>query len=260
MDDLQLALAAARAGAVVVRDRAGRIRSPEFKAANDPVTEADRAAQGAIVAMLRAARPGDEIVAEEGDTGTAAAARRWLVDPLDGTVNFIAGIPHVAVSVALYDGERAEVGVVVDVFRGEEFVAVAGGGATCDGARLSVTDRPGLAGAVIATGFPYDHLTYDYTPPLRAVLGRAQGIRRLGAAALDFAWVAAGRLDGFWELGLAPWDVAAGLLLVREAGGRATTPAGDEAAPESRLMVVTNGRLHEELRSLIAGNMPDHLR
>ncbi len=260
MDDHQLCIAATRAGAAVVRDWAGRIAGPEYKAANDPVTEADHAAQRAIVELLEAERPDDRIVGEEGDAGAAGGGRRWLVDPLDGTVNFISGIPHVAVSVALYEGDDPVAGAVVDVFGGDEFTARAGGGAQRNGQPMRVSGRPTLAGAVVATGFPYDHTVRDYTPPLRAVLGVVQGVRRFGAAALDFAWVASGRLDGFWELGLSPWDAAAGLLLVREAGGRATTPAGDEATPESRLFVVSNGAVHEELRELIAANPPGHSR
>ncbi len=260
MDDLELALAAARAGAAVVRDWAGKVGGPEYKARNDPVTEADHAAQAAVVEVLHRERPADAIIGEEGDAGAPGGARRWLVDPLDGTVNFISGIPHVAVSVALYKGGEALAGVVVDVFHDDEFTAIAGGGAHRNGKPIRVTGRETLAGAVVATGFPYDHTVRDYTPPLRAVLGVVQGVRRFGAAALDLAWVACGRVDGFWELGLSPWDAAAGLLLVREAGGRATTPAGDEATPESRLFVVSNGAVHDELRALVAGNLPEHLR
>ncbi len=259
MDDLELTLAAARAGAAVVRDWAGRTGGPEYKARNDPVTEADHAAQAAIVELLHRERPADAIVGEEGDAGAAGGARRWLVDPLDGTVNFISGIPHVAVSVALYEGDDPLAGAVVDVFRGDEFTAAAGGGSRLGATPLRVSERPTLAGAVVGTGFPYDHMVHDYTPPLRAVLGRVQGVRRIGAAALDLAWVAAGRFDGFWELGLSPWDAAAGMLLIREAGGRVTTPDGAEATPESRLFVASNGLLHDELRELIAANLPEHL-
>ncbi len=256
MDDLELALAAARAGASVVRSWAGKIGGPEYKARNDPVTEADHAAQAAVVEVLHRERPADAIVGEEGDAGAPGGARRWLVDPLDGTVNFISGIPHVAVSVALYEDDDPLVGVVVDVFHGDEFIAATGGGARRNGEPIRVSSRETLAGAVVGTGFPYDHTVRDYTPPLRAVLGVVQGVRRFGAAALDLAWVACGRLDGFWELGLSPWDAAAGLLLIREAGGTVTTPDGAPATPESRLFVASNGRLHGELRDLIAANLP----
>ncbi len=260
MDDLTLAREAAQAGAAVVRARAGRFGAADYKAANDPVTVADRESEEAILGLLRRERPDDAIVAEEGGTGAAGAPRRWLVDPLDGTVNFMIGVPHVGVSVALYEGDAPLVAVVVDVFRDEEFTAAAGEGARHDGEPLQVSARPTLDGAVVATGFPYDHREHDYTPPLAAVLGRVQGVRRMGTASLDFSWVAAGRFDGFWELGLAPWDTAAGLLLVTEAGGTVTAVSGGPATPETRLVVASNGRVHEELRSLVAGNLPSHLR
>lgn len=259
MQDFHLTVKAARAGAEVVRRWAGRIGGPEYKARNDPVTEADHAAQAAIVELLHAERPDDAVIGEEGDSGVAGRARRWLVDPLDGTVNFISGIPHVGVSVALYEGERAIAAAVIDVFHGDEFTAAAGQGAHRNGEPMRVSGRETLQGAVVGTGFPYDHTVHDYTPPLRAVLGKVQGVRRFGAAALDLAWVACGRLDGFWELGLSPWDLAAGLLLIREAGGSVTGLGGEQATPETSLMVASNGLVHEELLELVAGNLPDHL-
>ncbi len=243
-----------------MRARSGRFGAADYKAANDPVTVADREAEAAIVDVLHRERPGDAIVAEEGATGAAGAKRRWLVDPLDGTVNFMRGIPHVGVSIALYDEDGPLVGVIRDVYRDEEFTAETGAGAHHDGRPIRVSVRPGLDGAVVATGFPYDHRVHDYTAAVKAVLEHAQGIRRMGAASLDFAWLAAGRYDGFWELGLSPWDTAAGLLLVHEAGGVSTAVDGSPATPETRLVVAGNGNLHEELRALIAANLPDHLR
>ena len=260
MNDASLALEAARAGAAVVRDWAGRIGGPDYKAADDPVTQADREAEAAILGMLRAERPADVILSEEGGTGAESGSRCWIVDPLDGTVNFISGIPHVGVSVALYDGDQPLVGVVVDVFRGDEFTAERGGGAHAGGVPIRVSERPVLGSAVVATGFPYDHKEHDYTVTVRAVLAEVQGIRRMGAAALDFAWVAAGRYDGFWELGLSPWDVAAGLLLVAEAGGTCTGLDGSPATVDTRLLVASNGKVHEQLLGLVAGNLPEHLR
>ena len=260
MTDLELARAAAFAGAEVVRSAFGRAQPAEYKAADHPVTEVDLRAEETILSMLREARPDDAILAEEGGRG-AESDRRWVVDPLDGTVNFINGIPQVSTSVALYAGDDPLVGVVCDALRGEEFSAAAGEGAWLDGRPMRVTDRTDLGSAIIATGFPYDHKEYatEYGTVVTAILRRVQGIRRFGSAALDLAWVAVGRYDGFWELGLAPWDMAAGLLLVREAGGIVTDPHGVPSHPGLGLIVASNGHLHEELRQIVHHNLPARL-
>ena len=261
MNDLELAMACAEAGAAVVLRHFGERPGLDLKGANDPVTPVDRESEAVIVGLIRAHRPNDTIIAEEG-TGVAGGARRWLIDPLDGTVNFVHGIPQVSVSVALYDGDAALVAAIADPIRDELFTAEAGRGTRCNGKAVSMSGADDLAGTVMATGFFYDHDRYaaEYTRPVTAVLERVNGVRRFGSAALDLAWTATGRFDGYWELGVAPWDIAAGILLVREAGGVVTDPYGVWATPETRLIVAAGAHIHESLRVLIEANLPDRLR
>jgi len=256
VDDLDLALEAARLGAEVIRPR--HLRSVAYKGAVNPVTNADTEAQERILSVLAHHRPEDAILAEEQPRVFGTDGRWWLVDPLDGTVNFVHGIPHVAVSVALYEDGAPLVGVVVDVFRREEFSSVIGGGAWLDGHRLEVS-KAELDSSIVGTGFPYDRRgrARELGAVVGTVLARVQGLRRMGTASLDLAWVAAGRLDGFWEIGLKPWDVAAGLILVREAGGIATDLDGAPSTPFDSHFIVSNGIAHEPLRSLLASAMTE---
>ncbi|MGI8822437.1 MAG: inositol monophosphatase family protein [Acidimicrobiia bacterium] len=260
MDDLEVAAAAARAGAAVVAGGFGTGIVPEMKSRFDPVTVIDRASEAAVLAVLTEHRPDDGVLGEEG-TDTHGSGRRWLIDPLDGTVNFVHRIDHVSVSVALCEGERVLVGVVLDVTRGELFAAAAGEGATLGGVPIAVSDTPDLAGSVVATGFPYDHDRYaaSYMPGLGAVLAQVTGLRRFGSAALDLCWTAAGRFDGYFEYQLKPWDLAAGLLIVTEAGGIATDPWGTTLGPYMPHVVVANQAIHEPLRRLVEPNVPAHL-
>jgi len=221
MDDLILARTAAAMAAGIIGAWRGQIDGADYKGEVNPVTVADREAEAAIIALITEHRPDDGILAEEGGAAGSVSGRRWVIDPLDGTVNFLHGIPQVAVSIALEGPDGALVGVVRDVFRGEEFVAVRGEGANRDGSPITVSNCTELRRALVSTGFAYDRQSRaaEYTRPVTAVLEVTQGIRRNGSAALDLAWVACGRLDGHWEFNLSPWDVAAGFLLVREAGG-----------------------------------------
>lgn len=250
--DLTVALAAAEAGARVVAAAFGGAQSAEYKGRFDPVTVTDKAAEDAILATLGKERPDDAVLAEESG-GAAAPGRHWIIDPLDGTVNFVHGIPQVSVSVALYDGDEPVVGVVHDVTRDEVFAAEARHGATVNGRPMSVSETDDLGAAVVATGFPYDHdeRADDLGAVVRDVLREVNGIRRFGSAALDLAWVAAGRFDAYWELGIAPWDGAAGILIVREAGGEVTDPHGVPSTPFRGLVVASNGKVHEHLRSIV---------
>jgi myo-inositol-1(or 4)-monophosphatase len=261
VDDLELAIACARAGAAVVSKHFGARHEIALKSANNPVTAVDRESEAAIVQIIRAHRPRDTIIAEEG-SGLSGGARRWLVDPLDGTVNFVHGIPHIAVSVALYEGNEPLVGVIADPLRDELYTAAKGDGAQCNGQAISAAGAAELASSVIATGFAYDHDAHaaEYTRPLTAVLARVNGVRRFGSAALDLAWTASGRFDGYWELGVAPWDIAAGMLLVREASGVVTDPFGRWAHPETSLVVAAGPEIHEPLRRLVEANLPQRLR
>ena len=259
LDDLGVARLAVRAGADVVRGALG-LADAEFKGEVDPVTATDRAAEASILSVLESYRPEDGILSEEagGDVGTG---RRWLVDPLDGTVNFLHHIPQVAVSAALYEGDQPLVGVVADVFHDDTYWAVAGIGAWSTSGELRVADAP-LAESLIGTGFPYDRRSHadEYLMALKAVLETSRDVRRMGSAALDLAAVAAGRLGGFWEYGLGPWDVAAGILLVQEAGGVVTDHNGNTARPGDSTIVAASPAVHPELLGLIASHLPERLR
>ncbi len=221
-----IALRAARkAGEQIVRasDDLDRL-DVNTKSRNDFVSEADIAAEREIRYHLKKAYPDHAILGEEGGLeGDENAEYRWIIDPLDGTTNFLRGIPHYAVSIAcLYKG-KVEHAVVVDPVRREEFTASRGRGAQLNGRRIRVSSRPSLEGALLGTGIPFqnhcDDILEPYAKSIEVLAGQTAGIRRAGAASLDLAYVAAGRLDAFWEKGLAIWDIAAGALLVREAGG-----------------------------------------
>lgn len=261
MDDLEIAVAAARAGGAIVSEAFGGTYDADYKGRHDPVTKVDHASEEAIVAFIRAQRPDDAIVAEESG-GLESPDRHWIIDPLDGTVNFIHGIPQLAVSVGLWEGGAPLLGAVYDPLAEEMFTAETGGGARLNGEEIHVSATAALERAVVATGFPYDHAAHaaEYAAALGAVLEKVNGLRRFGSAALDLAWVAAGRFDAFWELGVAPWDQAAGIILVREAGGRVTDPFGVDSLPWTRLVMASNGTLHEELAATLGPMVPARLR
>lgn len=265
--DVWVAARAARAGADIVQTGFYQPFETELKGVVDPVTQVDRDAERAIRALVATHFPDDGFLGEEeGGTADWRSGRVWIVDPLDGTVNFVRRLPHVAVSVALWEEGRPLVGVIIDVARNDEFVAVNGQGATVNGSPIQVSETDRMEDALVATGFPYDRTRYaaSYLKVFEPVMTRTRGIRRLGAAALDLAWVASGRFDAYWEHGgpegVRPWDVAAGMLLVTEAGGRFSDASGDPFNLESAAFVATNGRLHEELRAIVESTMPDHLR
>lgn len=256
MTDLELAIAAATAAAAAIAD-IGSVTTAQFKDAEargdvDPVTAADEAAERAILGLLAQHRPDDNVVAEESG-GVFVSGRQWIVDPLDGTVNFLHGVPSVAVSIALYEGNTPLVGVVQEIFSGEVFTATAGGGAFLDGQQLHVSQRD-FGHSLIATGFPYDRQAraVEYAAGVGAVLAKVRGIRRIGASAVDLAYVAAGRFDGFWHSDLGPWDVAAGALLVTEAGGTVTGYSGLPLDIETFDSIIsTNSRIHPDLQSIL---------
>lgn len=213
----------------------------------DLVSDADRETEALIVDALAAERPEDGLLAEEGASRDGSSGRRWVVDPLDGTINFLFGIPAWAVSVAVEDGEGVLAGVVHDPVRGETFSALRGSGAWLGEARLRVTDRDRLDTALVATGFGYDAAQRARQAALLVeVLPRVRDIRRAGAAALDLCSVACGRVDGFYEHGLQPWDSAAGALIAAEAGARVESLDG----PPPGLMAAAPG-VAEELLALV---------
>jgi myo-inositol-1(or 4)-monophosphatase len=243
---------AARAAALVKRNFLGKFAVGR-KGDTSLVTAVDRAAEELIVAAIGERFPGHAVVAEEGSGREAESDWRWFVDPLDGTNNFAHGFPWVAVSLALaYEGEVVAA-VVTDALRDETFRAARGAGARSERGVLRVSGAPRLSESLVATGFPYDkHLSSaDNVANFGRVTKRVRGIRRAGAAALDLAYVAAGRLDGFWELKLSAWDTAAGALLVEEAGGAVSRFDGASYNPGDVDIVASNGRIHNELRTLL---------
>ena len=217
----------------------------------DLVTIADRESERVIVDRLRRDFPNAAVLGEEGGTYLGASNERWIVDPLDGTTNYAHGYPLFCISIAYErDGEIVAAAISAPLM-GELVTARLGAGAHCNGERISVSRIESLADAMVVTGFkPYD---YETNAPYFAVAShRAQAVRRDGAAALDLAYTAMGRFDGFWEFDLAPWDMAAGLLLVREAGGAVTTVDGSPFALEGRSILASNGAIHEEMRTIFA--------
>jgi myo-inositol-1(or 4)-monophosphatase len=225
-----------------------------IKGPSDFVSTADLRAERTLKTELLRARPGYALLFEEGGaTEGTDPHHRWIVDPLDGTTNFLHGIPHFAISIALERDGEIVAGIVYEPTRDEMFWAEKGIGAYLNDRRLRVSARRQLGEALIGTGFPFrghgDHPNYVAT--LARVMAATSGVRRLGAAALDLAYVAAGRYDGFWEFGLAPWDIAAGLLLVREAGGFVSDLAGGQTMMASGDVLAANGHLHLPLAALI---------
>lgn len=252
--DLELlertAVRAAYRSCEVLRTRYGKLSSIDKKGPTDLVTDADFASETEIVATIRAAFPDHAIVAEEGGIRGGSADWRWLVDPLDGTVNYAHQVPFFAVSIACVQGDEVRLGVVLNPLSGELFTARSGGGAQLNRQPIHVSPETRVSESLLATGFPYDlrapgfkRLTARFLRCLRA----ARGVRRLGSAALDLCYVACGRFAGFWENRLQPWDSAAGILIVREAGGRVTDFSNRPVGAEAREVLATNGGIHSEM-------------
>jgi myo-inositol-1(or 4)-monophosphatase len=260
---LDAATALARDAGAILREGYGRAHTPERKGRIDLVTEYDRRAERLLLDALAARFPGHAVLAEESGASTFASAAgrapepsavRWLIDPLDGTTNFAHNYPFFCVSIAAeVDGVLAA-GAVYDPVRDELFAAHAGGGATLNGRPIRVSDIEKLEDALLVTGFPYDVREHPErsVPLFQAFLMRAQGLRRDGSAALNLCYLASGRFDGFWEGHLAPWDMAAGVLIVREAGGVVTDYAGGPFRLDGREILASNRRLQEEMKSVLA--------
>ena len=255
--------AARRAGELIVRSL-NRLESltVSSKGRNDFVTEVDRAAEQEIIGSIRRLYPQHAFLAEESGRSGGEHETLWIIDPLDGTTNFLHGFPVFAVSIACQIRGRLEHAVVYDPMRGELFTASRGAGAHLDNHRMRVSKARALEGALIATGFPYRANTRyldAYLAMLKAVTLQVAGVRRPGAAALDLAYVAAGRVDAFWELGLAPWDTAAGTLLIQEAGGRIGTLGGAEYRQEGHILA-GSPKVYAALVELLAPHVPEELR
>jgi len=252
---LATAIDAARAAGDVIREGAGQraTLAIERKTVNDFVSIVDKRAERVIIDTLSARYPAHAFKAEEsGEAGTSACT--WLIDPLDGTTNFLHGFPHYCVSIALRIRETVAVGVVFDPTSGRLFTAMRGRGAFLDGERIHVTGRPGLTEAMLGTGLPFKDWQYldAYIGSLREIMQRCAGIRRPGAAALDLAYVAAGFYDGFWEVGLNPWDVAAGSLLVQEAGGLIGDLSGEGDFLHGGQVIAANPKAFAQMVTLLS--------
>ena len=245
------ALRAARAASTIMLRALDNLEAltVEKKARNDFVSQVDRDTEAVLIEALHKAYPDHAITGEEHGTAIAASngsEYRWIIDPLDGTTNYLQGIPHYAISVAVMHGRHIEHGVIYDPLKNDEFVASRGHGAQLNGKRIRVNPVSSLEDALLGTGIPPGSIEADldrYMAQLKYFTSRCRAVRRLGSAALDLAYVASGRTDGFWEFGLQPWDIAAGVLLVREAGGFVGDLSGGDGFMESGDVVAANPKL-----------------
>jgi len=256
--------AARRAAQIIVRamDRVDRLTIHE-KQKNDLVSEVDHAAEAAIIDTLRTAYPDHGFLGEEGGVVNGTSEHLWVIDPLDGTTNFLHGIPHFAVSIGLKHRNRLEAAVIIDPVRNEEFTASRGGGAHVNGRRMRVSQRHRLDEAVLATGIPFRELDRHLEPYMKMLTDftrQCRSIRRAGSAALDLAYVAAGRADGFWELGLKSWDMAAGALMIQEAGGLVGDLMGAEHFLDKGNIVAGNPKIFKAMLQTIRPHLDGELR
>lgn len=225
-----------------------------FKGRIDPVTEADTGAERLIISAIRRSFPDDDILTEETSDQRRRSVRRWIIDPLDGTTNFSHGFPFWCVSIAFEAEGTVECGAVCSPVLGEFFSARRGRGAFLNGRRIRVSKQTRLERCLLATGFPYDVHTSrnDNLKYFRRFIKKAQAVRRPGSAAMDLAYVACGRFDGFWEMKLKPWDMAAAALMVEEAGGRVTDFAGDRFSIYKPECLASNGKIHGRMENLLS--------
>mgnify|MGYP001813364455 CR=1 FL=1 len=261
---LNIAVRAARsAGDIIARyvDRIDQL-TITTKDKNDFVSQVDRQAEDEIIAIIRKAYPDHAILAEESGDHQGNDEFQWIIDPLDGTTNFLHGFPQFAVSIALQHKRRLEQAVVYDPLRQELFTATRGAGAFLDNRRIRVTQQNSLRGALLGTGFPFkDQQHLDaYLGMFKALFPETAGIRRAGSAALDLSYVAAGRLDGFWEIGLNPWDMAAGVLLIREAGGLVSDFGGGHEFMETGNIVTASPKLFAAILKTIRPHLAADLQ
>ena len=253
-DYLDVAVEAALLAGRYQRFRFASQVAVDMKGDKDLVTEVDRDSERMIVEHLLARFPDHMILAEEGEYPRTGSTLRWIIDPVDGTTNYAHGFPWFCASIALESAGELLAGVIYNPMHDEMFTATKGGGAYLNGRRLHVSTRSPLRDTLLGTGFPYDCATdpANNFASFIAFQKAARGIRRAGAAALDLAYLAAGRLDGFWELKLKPWDVAAGVLMIREAGGTVSTFDGSAYDVSNHRIVASNGLIHDEMVAMLA--------
>ncbi len=237
----------------------------EHKGKNDYVSEVDKDAENTIIQTILKYYPDHEILAEESGSASSndkASDTRWIIDPLDGTTNFLHQFPQFCVSIAVEVKGKLEHAAIYDPTRDEMFTASRGQGAAINNHRIRVSEQKTLDNALLATGFPYHDFSYldAYLESFKAFMTSTAGIRRPGSAALDLAYVACGRVDGFWEMNLKPWDIAAGALIVKEAGGLATDFQGGSDFLKSGNIMATNPKLYKEMAQVIGKTIPKDLR
>jgi len=253
-DILECAATAARAAGAIAVENFGKVFARE-KSLNNLVTQADLECESLIASMIAADFPSHKILAEERSASADPLSDKiWIIDPLDGTNNYAHGIPHFSVSIAYAQRGEVLAGVVFDPIRGELFSAARGGGAFLNGKKISVSPTPLLSQSIITTGFYYDRgELMEKTLDTIKMLFKAdiRGIRRLGSAALDLSWVACGRFDGYFEYQLSPWDFAAGMLIVREAGGKCANRDGTDLKLTSKSVAVSNGKVHNDFLGIV---------
>ena len=250
----QTAIVAAQSAGKLIINQLHKQYNVDFKSSVNMVTQVDRDAEKLIISIIHNVYPDHRILAEETNEIKGNSPYRWIIDPLDGTTNFVHGFPVFAISIAVeYKGEII-VGVVYDPNRNELFSAVKNGGAFLNKKQIKVSDTKALLASLTATGFPYETGTlFELNMEIfRSIYTKCQGVRRAGSAALDMCYVASGRFDGFWEFGLNPWDISAGALIVQEAGGIVGDFNGNEFKSDNTSQIIaTNGTIHEELLKII---------
>lgn len=250
---LEVAMEAARAGGDIIKEGFNKLKTIEYKGYADPVTEYDRRSEAAITRIISGAFPEHTILAEEEQSKEGDSNIKWIIDPIDGTINFIQGIPFSAVSIGLEVGDEIVLGVVFNPLLDELFHAVKDKGAFLNGNSIHVTKKEKVGEIFVATGFPYarEGRMDDLLKPLPTMLTDFMGMRRLGAASIDLAYVACGRFDAYYEESLNPWDTAAGMLLVTEAGGKVTDYYNNRYSPYNRTILASNGLIHQRMTDLL---------
>lgn len=255
MSDIRaFAVETAKAAGALLKENVGKIKKIEFKGAVDIVTEVDRASEELIMARIKKTFPGHGILTEESPELKQDSPYKWVIDPLDGTTNYSHGFPFFCVSIGFEEAGEVTLGVVYDPMLDELFVAQKGKGASLNGDKISVSKIEELGRGLLATGFPYDLRVSkaNNLDHFSAFAVKAQAIRRAGSAALDLCYLASGRFDGYWEMKLRPWDTAAGVLMVKEAGGSVTDFSGGPFSIYGPECLATNGLLHEEMARILS--------
>jgi len=258
---LNLAIKAAQAASEIIMENFGKIDRRDIveKGKNDFLTFVDETSEQKIIEMIRASYPNHAILAEESGLNKKQSEYEWIIDPLDGTKNYISGIPLFAISIALRIKGQIKLGVVLDPVRRDLFYAKKGEGAFLNDDKIQVSARSDMSECLIATGFPFKKKQFlpEYLACFNDIFFQSSGARRMGAAAIDLAYIAAGKFDAFWEIGLSPWDIAAGSLLIEEAGGKLSDFWGNNQYLQNGHIVASNGLIHDHLQKTIQNHFPE---